>query len=185
MRGSSLALSGPLRLSTLTELRFDTCYIPRESFDLIRPGSWPCLHFLCFDTKHKEQVPINVMKALFQLIEIEDLYFGGEGFAGPTFAQIKPGDWPHLQRLDMNEFGGEEFFNDFSDNPMGAIKGILYLTALRDLNVSGANLKGMSISQINPGDWPHLQRLDLRVAGIFVLLIQVTTMWEPWKDYCG
>jgi hypothetical protein len=213
MRGSPLALSGPLRLSTLTKLKISRCYITRESYALITPGSWPSLRSLIFCSSDEQQLPQNGMKALLQLTGIEKMYLGDIAITGSTVAQIKPGDWPllrtlelannmsvqpvegmkgllhltgltwlaanhvgltgqalsqigpgdwpHLRQLLLQTCSNEIFENDFSDNPVGAVKGLLHLTALEELDLSDCILTGESISQIGPNDWPRLQLLDM------------------------
>lgn len=59
-----------------------------------------------------------------------------------------------LQNLDLAR-------NSFIVDPVGAMNALLHLTRLEELRLADCQLTGEAISQIRPGHWPRLQKLNI------------------------
>jgi hypothetical protein len=66
-----------------------------------------------------------MMQGLLRLTALQQLYANdiGRGLAGETLSQIKPGDWPHLEKLTLLN-------NKLTDGDIGAIDGLKNLSDL-------------------------------------------------------
>jgi hypothetical protein len=175
---------GLLRLSTLTDLKFYRCAFNNESLERIQPYSWPCLRHLelgecCLGD------PAVAIRALLHLTGLEELSLEEGGITGEALAQIQLGSWPHLQVLDL---GG----NDLSDDPVGAMQGLLHPTTVTELDLMSCDLSGEAVSQIKAGDWPHLQQLKMSFngfsddpVGAMEGLLRLTSLQELNVVYCN
>jgi len=94
----------------------------------IKPGDWPHLQMIRVWPKDIHDDRLGAMHGLLHLTKLQNLTLWACGLSREAISQIKPGNWSHLQFLTS---GG----NDFSDNPMGAIKELLHLTSLQYLDV--------------------------------------------------
>lgn len=96
--------------------------------------------------------PVAVMKGLLCHTSLGCLYLEECDLTEKAVRQIKPGDWPKLRQLCLN-------CNRLSGDPVAAMEGLLCLTSLKELSLADCYLNGMALSQINIGDWPHLEEL--------------------------
>jgi hypothetical protein len=160
---------------------FEPMYDNDQSINLIQPGFWPCLHRLEFGKCHLED-PAMVMKALLHFTGLEELKMERVGIDGEALALTQPGGWLKLRDLHLK--------NDPSDDPVGATKGLFHLTGLERLNSEGCGWSGPAISQIKPGDWPHLKELkmsgnNLNDDPVGAMKGQLTALGELILGECG
>jgi hypothetical protein len=71
-------------------------------------------------------------------------------------AYIKPGNWPQFYNLNI-------YHNDLSNDSVGAMRELLCVPALRDIDLKGCKLD-TEVVQIDRNDWPNVQKLDLESA---------------------
>jgi Leucine-rich repeat (LRR) protein len=109
------------------------------------------LDLTCIDANDDS---FGAMKGLLCQSALEKLEIWEGGFTGLAISQIKPGQWKQLKRLDLSD-------TDLSDDPVGAMRELLCLSALQDLYIFKGQLNGDTVRQISHGDWPQLKEQGL------------------------
>jgi hypothetical protein len=120
----------------------------------IQPGSWPNLQTINLFSNNFSDDPVGVITRFLHLTSLLQLNLTICGFHGEATSLIKPGDGPHLQNLNISSIV-------LVDNSVGAMKGLLRVTNIREMYIHNCRLTGEAISQMTPFGWPHLKKLTL------------------------
>jgi hypothetical protein len=167
-RDDVFSVTALLHLSSLQDLSLDGYRLCPDAFGTLESGSgiWPQLQSLQLTIDIRENSSV-IMRGLLHLSSLTYLTLGDPcpgsiprcELSIEAVCQIQPDKWPILTQLCL-EKGRVNGWMDDDGKSVKVIKTLLQLSSLQHVSLWGCDFAN-GVSQIGPGDWPHLTGFDL------------------------